>query len=250
MRDYIVAIASYKREKVLRDRTLALCVKEGVDERKLHLFVDTEAQRKTYREALPNFDPNRIIVTHKKGLTAARNFMTDYFPEGQHILFMDDDLICLVFKTAWRTKPLPKLAEEMFNVLTRYKLQLGGPNPTGNDFWMKDTIKVGTYYICGAMFACINDHKLRRTALCEDYENSLLSIQKYGAVARFDYWAYKTVYFTKEGGMARLRNYDVIEESFMDLQRRFPKLCHVYYKKNERYKKLYGSATFPNLRIG
>ena len=53
LKDYVVAIPSYKRPDTLKNKTLKVLQKYKIDPKKIVVFVADKEQEKIYREALP-----------------------------------------------------------------------------------------------------------------------------------------------------------------------------------------------------
>ena len=62
-----------------------------IDPKKIHIFVSDDEQKEIYENTIPRSDYFKIIVG-VPGIKNIRNFMPKYFPEGQHIYYMDDDI--------------------------------------------------------------------------------------------------------------------------------------------------------------
>ena len=89
--EYVLAIPSYHRENTLKNKTLRVLKEYKIDPQKIIIFVADKGQEKVYRETLDKSTYNKIVVG-RPGIKNIRNFMPRYFPEGQHILYMDDDI--------------------------------------------------------------------------------------------------------------------------------------------------------------
>ena len=86
-----IAIPSYKRANTLRDKTAALLERYNVPSENVIIFVANEEERVAYAEALKD-SPYSYIVVGVVGMGAIRNFIRDYFDEGEFIVNLDDDL--------------------------------------------------------------------------------------------------------------------------------------------------------------
>lgn len=82
----------------------------------VHVWVADECERKRYRKALQDMTmaEKRIcgdwsgvkICVGVSGLARQRCYISRAYPEGQHVLQIDDDIYTLLtsFRTGWRTK--------------------------------------------------------------------------------------------------------------------------------------------------
>jgi len=88
--DFVVAVPSYRRETVIGDKTLALLTRQGIPEDRVYIFVADELERQRYVAQLGKRWPHIIVGTPT--LWRQRNFITEYFTEGAHVVSLDDDV--------------------------------------------------------------------------------------------------------------------------------------------------------------
>jgi hypothetical protein len=103
---YIIAIPTYSREKIIFERTLKTLYECNVKSELIHLFLASKKEEEKY---LNIFHTQLEDVRYKKwlsklkyiigvlGLKNQRNFISDFYLEGQHIIQMDDDIQDLYF---------------------------------------------------------------------------------------------------------------------------------------------------------
>ena len=91
MVNYVVAIPTYNRQDVLENKTLKTLIDGGVSKNKIYLFVANQEQYRLYEESIPKNMYKEIIIG-KKGIANQRNFIANYFDEGQYVVSMDDDV--------------------------------------------------------------------------------------------------------------------------------------------------------------
>ena len=62
-----------------------------MDPNLIHIFVANKKEEDIYRNEL---DPNSYhkLIVGKKGIKNIRNFMANYFDEGQRVFYIDDDI--------------------------------------------------------------------------------------------------------------------------------------------------------------
>ena len=103
MSEFVIAVRSYDRNQIFLDRTYTMLSKQiGLDiAKQLYIFVADTDQEKLYRDTLGD-RPYAKIVVGKKGGKEAIDAITNYFDEGQMILFLDDDF---KFFYEWQEKP-------------------------------------------------------------------------------------------------------------------------------------------------
>lgn len=107
--DWSIAIPSYDRTTFLKERTLAFLGRQQVPAERIFLFVANEEEAAIYEKALKGnkkypswkrvtkFGAKRTsgtcnLVIGIKGIGPQRAFITDWFPEGHHVVSMDDDV--------------------------------------------------------------------------------------------------------------------------------------------------------------
>lgn len=255
LKNYVVAIPSYKRPETLRDRTMKVLRKYKVDPQKIHIFVADKDQKKIYEEAISNKSYNKIIIG-KPGIKNIRNFMPKYFPQGQHIFYMDDDIYgvneCKNKNNINNRKDnklvplrsLKDLIKKGFKMSEDTGLTNWGVYPVFNPFFMKPTTKnvndyVGTKlgYVIGFMTGVINDKKaeIRTIDDKEDYERSIKYYLKDGGLLRFNNITCETKCYKEPGGMQVERTKKRIHDSAVYLTKKYPKLCTLNTSKKSGF---------------
>jgi hypothetical protein len=125
-KNYILAIPTYKRQKIIITKTLFLLFQYNIKPSNIYLFLANEQEKKIYTQTLTNLavienilqkskkhkitqflqkNTNSIhkyklfltkivnqSIIGKPGLANQRNFIRNYFPEETKIVQMDDDL--------------------------------------------------------------------------------------------------------------------------------------------------------------
>ena len=91
--DFVVAIPSYKRSKMLAEMTMKTLLDGGVPHSIIHVFIVPE-DKENYKTTLAEVLSKGVkLIDGDKGLSEQRNFIQQkYFDEGQQILFVDDDI--------------------------------------------------------------------------------------------------------------------------------------------------------------
>ena len=89
MNMYIIAIPSYHRSDIIQEKTLPLLISRGIKPKDIYIFVADKDEEKIYKENIPK-NLFKEIVVGKKGISYQRNFIFDYFKEGQYIVFIDN----------------------------------------------------------------------------------------------------------------------------------------------------------------
>jgi hypothetical protein len=217
---YVIAIPTYKRHSSISENTLKVLASHNISSKLIYLFVANEAERALY-EASVSKDLYGTIIIGRLGLHQQRNFISNYFPEGQYIVELDDDITGIFqLKKSRSTKrmtkkrkfyqqlaPISNLHEFLvsaFNQLYTHKLYLFGVYPVCNGYFMTPTVTQDLRFIVGPFWGFINRHspELQLTiSEKEDSERTLQFYSKDGGVLRFNNITFKTNYYTNKGGM-------------------------------------------------
>lgn len=248
----IIAIPTFERAECCFQNTFRLLI-QLQNTFPVYIFVtndDEHAKYKNLINLITNFE-YKFIVTNTIGLAQKRNFITNYFEEGQFIVQMDDDIEQISRMVDRQSKialtEFTKFVENMFTLCIEHKTRLWGVYPLANPYFMNEYIWMGTCYVVGAFFGIINDREIKiSNCLQEDKERSLLFVEKYGKVLRCNFVGIQTKYWKNQGGMQsafqlsnEIRNLSNIEMSIMDLHNRFPNKISAKKNKNN----------YPDVRI-
>ena len=245
--DYVIAIPSYKRAELLKQKTLALLERYNIDKSRITIFVANDEELKDYSRVVGDYN----IVVAVKGLLLARQFYNRYYDEGTPILNLDDDIAELKQRTPDDklenfTGSLDKLVETGFNICRENDARLWGVNPVSNGFFMKDCVTVGLRYICGNFHGSYagdtvitGADRANKESSGEDFETTLRSFVRYGAVVRIEYVCPTTKYFASGGIDAELKDCGIKDrqtdhkEKLYDIAARFPDLATITMKAND-----------------
>ena len=213
MVNYVVAIPTYNRQDVLENKTLKTLIDGGVSKNKIYLFVANQEQCRLYEESIPKNMYKEIIIG-KKGIANQRNFIANYFDEGQYVVSMDDDV-------------------EEFQMLRGEKLA-----KLKNPFFMYNEITMDSRFLIGVTYGFIVRHNrnLRpsiKSETKEDYEQTILYYKMDGGVMRFNYITTKTK-FNAPGGLGTDR-YERNKNAATYLFKKYPDIVTVFQRKNGTY---------------
>lgn len=257
LKDYLVAIPSYKRPQTLKNQTLRLLKDYNIDPKKIHIFVSDKEQKKIYEDELDRKDYYKIIIG-KPGIKNIRNFMPNYFPEGQYIYYMDDDIYGIYENINTnpsnydkknnklvKLKSLKNLIDKGFKMSEKSGLTNWGVYPVFNPYFMKPT-NVGSYkdyigtklcYIIGFMTGVINNKKaeIRTIDDKEDYERSIKYYLKDNGLLRFNNITCETKCYKEPGGMQVERTKKRIHDSAVYLTKVYPELCTLNTSKKSGF---------------
>lgn len=229
MSNWRVAIPSYKRAARLRDTTLNLLKKQDISRERIDVFVADAEEHALYLATLDPATYGNLIIA-VPGMGAVRNFMTDYYEEGQPILYIDDDIIDLL--TLDPSFNLTHFVDQAFATCIRDRLRLFGIYPVANKFFMRSRTTDGLTYIVGCFYGVLNNRSIRVTLDDkEDFQRTILYYLADGGVLRYGWVAPVTRYYKTPGGMQVLRTMQRILESAQYLYDTYPDLCRLNMKK-------------------
>jgi hypothetical protein len=226
--NYVIAIPSYNRADILKTKTFATLKRHNIPDNIIYIFVANNDEREKYIMKI-DIDPEHIIIG-LKGLKNQRNFISSYFPEGEYIVQLDDDIDEIVeliipnnrtsMRTSMRTakqkremmkkhkiKPITNLNKfivDAFNICVSKGIYLWGIYPVDNPYFMTDTITTDLRFIVGPFWGIINRHSEQLKLSVDEKENVERTLQYYimdGGVIRFNNISITTNYYKTPGGM-------------------------------------------------
>lgn len=243
-----IAIPSYKRATTLRDKTAALLESFNVPAEYVTVFVADDEEKVKYQEALKDSPYKGNIVVGVVGMGAIRNFIRDYYAEGEFIVNLDDDLTSFKTKDPNNEKkfgevtdPVKEIFEPMYHAMIENNNSLCGVYAASNPFFMSYKTKVGLYYCIGSCWGSINSHDKDLYVQLddkEDFERTLQHYVKDGSVCRLDNITVISKYYTEDGGMQVERTVERIDISADALVERYPDLCTKYVRETTGHAEL------------
>jgi len=237
--EYKIAIPSFKRANTLRKKTLAYLNRVGVPEDRIYIFVADQKEYDTYKAEFPTQAYNIVIGAHT--LCAQRNFINQYFAEGEYILNFDDDVEGLFFgeEKLQEYTDLGLLADYGFAQMILHNTKIFGVYPVANHFFMDKKVTTDNRYIVGCFWGCIIDHceeLLITLEDKEDFERTIKYFKMFGAVVRINDVCVKTNYYKEPGGMQETRTKERVHDSAHYLAEKYPDYCKINTaKKNKEF---------------
>jgi hypothetical protein len=234
---YVVAIPSYNRVNEIVSKTLPMLLSGGVNKSRIYIFVANATQASMYESGVPKNMYNQIVIG-KKGIANQRKFIMRYFPEGQYIVSVDDDVEEIQYMV--NSEKLDKVRDvhgffmDAYKTLKREKLYIWGVYPVRNPFFMKKTVTTGLKFLIGVMHGYINRHSKHlepsiHAESKEDYEMSILYYFMDGGVVRFNYITPKTR-FNAEGGLGTERQ-EMNAKAADYLMKKYPDIVSIFHRK-------------------
>lgn len=242
MVNYQVAIPSYRRLDVLEKKTLKTLSEGGVPKSRITIFLYDNHDFKDYSQKLKGY---KIVKTGIEDLAKRLNYISEYYPEGEHIVICEDDVRGLQKLNKVNKlddlKDIDKFFKEAFNKLILNECYLWGLSPSDNPYFMKHEETLDFKFIIGVLFGYIN----RKTKDLEvdisyrqDFQRSILYWIKDKKILRFNGVTFKTTYRAK-GGLGKLAEGRVKKER--DASEQLIKLYPTYVRYNKRRNKNGGS---------
>tara|TARA_R100001377_G_C3125772_1_gene87553 strand:+ start:177 stop:629 length:453 start_codon:yes stop_codon:yes gene_type:complete len=142
-----IVIPSYQRSSSINEKSLKTLYESGYLPQDIDLFVANEEEYDAYR-AVVHIDIN--IIVGCKGLKNIRNFIFNYYDEGEHLLCLDDDIEGL--KTLVLNERLQNLIDfkdivkQGFDLCNEHSLKLWGLFTCCNPRFMNNTQEITTDY--------------------------------------------------------------------------------------------------------
>jgi hypothetical protein len=226
-----IVIPSYKRSNV---KTIDLLRKEGLTEY-ITLFV-VEEEYDAYKANYPDVK----IVIGVIGIVEQRNFISNYFNEGEIVISIDDDIEDYTHK---ENKPMKVWLNECLEYLNTSKYELITFPPSSNPFFCHSKGFIEGRYLAVGMFHIYKNDKHKLTIpFLEDYERSIHYLHKCGKNIRYDMVSFKTKYFA-DGGCNVTRTRDNYLHSVYKILYAYPNDLSYDIKKSGMMKGL------PNVKI-
>lgn len=234
MSNYVVAIPTYDRADVIANKTLHTLLDGKVNKNKIYIFVANKEEEKKYREKVPSNMYHKIVVG-KLGIMNQRIFISKYFPEGQYVVSMDDDVEeLLMMKNSEKLVKMHDLDAffmDAYKELKKEGLYIWGIYPVRNPFFMKKKISTDLKFIIGVLFGYINRHLKQLQPSIEtkeDYEQSILYYKMDGGVLRYNYITPKTK-FNAEGGLGKDR-FARYKKAAEYLKKTYPDIITIFHR--------------------
>jgi hypothetical protein len=192
---YKVVIPSYHREHIIQEKTLKLLHTRGIKAKDIFIFVADKSEYEKY-QIIPKELYNKIVVG-KKGISYQRNFIIDYFKEGEYLVFIDDDITNIRVKRNGKVSDLldlHKFFEDAYKALKEEHKYLWTTKNMYNPFYknlMKNFAVVGFAEFSGDFMGIINRKSMKIKYTLDEGEGEQLELlfmyqEKDGGIIRYD----------------------------------------------------------------
>ncbi len=201
------AIKSHARTDVLKAQTLRVLEAGGVPLDAVHVFVSGAVQRELYERDVGPLGP-RVVEVQVPGVMAAVAAIQRYFPEGSNVVHLDDDVRSLVrledgVLAELEPGRLAGIVDSAFAECAAAGARLWGIYPVANKMFMGTATTRDLRFVWAGCYGFISDGARAEAPSVEmkdDFERSIRSYVRCGAVVRLNWLAAKTRFFTKAGG--------------------------------------------------
>ena len=208
--DYVIACRSYKRATVFPEKTYRMLSHNGLTDR-LYIFVANKEEKDLYEAALKDQGYKQIVIG-KLGGANAINAICNFFPKGQRILFVDDDLnrFFTFDKEGTYTKDskaLHRYIEDGFDSIDRYDMGAFTFSFLSNKFYLKGKPfkEFRPFILAGNFFGTRNDPAMITTkpytSHADDSQRTCRYIDHYGGILVYWWGGFDTHYGKEEGGL-------------------------------------------------
>jgi hypothetical protein len=204
MNDLIYVVKSHKRVDRFYDKTYTkIILKYGFDLKKTYVFVSTDEDVILYKNKYKGIN----IIKAPSGVANVDNFITNFFEEGQKIIYMNDDVSTILELQDGKLNEIKKerllsIIKVMFSKMEKNKITYGGFYPVPNNMFMEG--KKTTYNLCLIMdpFSLVINNKRVNITVSDksDFEKSIQHYIFQGALMRYNHIALKVEYYGKKGG--------------------------------------------------
>lgn len=241
--DYRIAIPTFKRSEAIKNKTFKFLEKTNINFSHIDIFVSDKEEVDLYKESLKDYNVN--IMGSVIGVGKNRNFIVDYYPVGQKVFGLDDDIDSITMKVDSKhiqeIQDLDNFINTAFDITIKNKLNLWGIYPVNNPYFMKNNVSFSLKYIAAGCYGWINNKEDKAYCSLEDKEDFERSIKYYLAdngVVRFNYISMQTVYYGTSGGMQVTRTKQRIIDSANYLIKKYPYLCKGFISKSRGVKEV------------
>lgn len=214
--NYTIAIPSYGRPN-------------NVKTLKLFPMATVFVPKSQYRDYKDNYPDADIVVAdiEDENIGKKRNFLLDYYPEGTHLLMLNDDISGFVRKNGDSERRISPeefilFAEEVFKNCEMSGVHLWGVYPVANGMFMSEKINRRGFIIGTVQGVIVTKLRYPEWGAKEDYDFTMQHIQKDGLVFRHEDIAVKASYKEKSGGCANTLKHEYYQELTEKLLQKYP----------------------------
>ena len=240
---YKIVIPSYNRVSQLQGRTLNLLLKHNIPQSRIYIFVHPDSYD-DYKNIIGTKYQDINIIESKYGIRPSRNYINNYFNNGDKIVEIDDDVENLINLNL--DKPLENLHEFIEESFSMCGNGLWGVSALTNKFFSSMKDKFGLQSIVATFCGYVLDKSVKLTLdVMEDHERAIKYYLKDKPIFKRGWVGIKTKYWTNKGGIQSSYDYEkrkMLQNYCSDeLATSYPHLVYQRTRKNGlkdiRYKK-------------
>jgi hypothetical protein len=219
--------------------------KNKIPSKLVYIFVANKEEEEIYKKEIPKDLYNKIIVGIV-GIVPQRQFITEYFKEGQEIIQIDDDIKEIFLKySQFKNQSLDYFFKYAFDTCKKEGAYIWGIYPVNNPFFFtkkKEEYTTGLTYIAGGCYGYINRPNLKDIELSisqkyngnkEDVERSILFFKKDGKVVRFSKVTWETKFYNNTGGIGTFEDrLKPMKEASIELKQKYPEYGNIQTRPN------------------
>ena len=235
MKEVVYIVKSHQRVDRFFDKTYTkIILNYGFELNRVHVFVSLDEDVSLYTKRYPLIN----IVKAPNGVAAVDNFITDYFEEGQKMIYMNDDVSGIVELQdnkliSIQKEKLYSVINAMFGRMFKNKITYAGFYPVPNTLFMSG--KKITHDLCLIMdpFSLVINNKKVRITISDksDFEKSIQHFYFQHALLRYNHISLKVEYYGTKGGFQG-RNAETEMSSAKLLHAKYPEyISGIKYKK-------------------
>lgn len=240
---YKIIIPSFQRYETIIKKTLKCLSETNVDTKNIYIFVSSEEEKQEYSKSFLFNEFTLNIIVGLRGIPQQRNFIQNYFPEGENLFMIDDDISKIVTidesgKKAIPLKDLDGFLNMAFEKTEQLGLKMWGVQANPNPLNMDKRISVGLIYLVGNFIGLINVHnksiyvdegetipsRAEYKSGKESHERALKHYKTYGGVVKFKHVGLESKYWKEPGGHQVSRTVEGEKEASEILMKQFPGL--------------------------
>jgi len=232
--NFRIAIPTIARAKTIKEKTINYLQQTDIDFKKVDLFLSDGNELSAYKDSLKDY-PINYIVTEQKHVNTQRNFIINYYKEGDLILGIDDDIQTIQTKVNNKKTTmltgLVDFVDNAFSLSLKHGYDMWGVNAVLNPFFMTENVTFNLKYIVACFYGWKNTYQEKAYVSTnpeygkEDYERSIKYYIADGGVTRFNYVAPKTKYYSEDGGIQTYRTVAYEEKAVEYMLKTYPLFC-------------------------
>lgn len=246
---YQIAVLSKGRPISVWYKTLALLKKHGISKDIINIFV-IEAEYELYKKSIPEHLYG-FITSGFDGKIQQTEYIQNSYPEGAHIVFIDDDLEQMDISLSG-CDDLDSFIKLAFLDCEKHKSYIWGVYPIWNPHYRRKMIDMNLVkcstdlrFLCGSFYGIVNrpadrDLELKITkitkSLKDDVERTIRYFIKDGIVLRYNLVATKQKFYA-DGGFGKRGDRDRLETLAIQLLSEFfgDSIGKVFIRNDGRY---------------